>query len=161
MCTMQTWFSTRWLSPHNNSTKKRGGCYFPRIGEPVSRQGFEMESFVIDRSLSDDSGESVDILSSSALSLHGLALGILASSTMTLLAGNWWALYAYKEKFKTRRLRLREVKLRPEVKTSVKTVLLYSSDWPGTCCVDQVSLELTDVCLLLPPECWHGSPQPV
>lgn len=57
-----------------------------------SRQGFGMESFVIDRSLLDDSGESVDILSSSILSLHGLALGILASSPMTLLPGNWWAL---------------------------------------------------------------------
>lgn len=58
----------------------------------LSGQGFGMESFVIDRSLLDDSGESVGILSSSTLSLHGLALSILASSPVTLLAGNWWAL---------------------------------------------------------------------
>ncbi|CAH6888699.1 Scfd2 [Phodopus roborovskii] len=32
--------------------------------------------------------------------------------------------------------------------------LCYISGCPGTCSVDQVGLELTEICLPLPPECW-------
>ena len=32
--------------------------------------------------------------------------------------------------------------------------LSQSSDCPGTHYVDQVGLELTEICLPLPPECW-------
>lgn len=33
-------------------------------------------------------------------------------------------------------------------------VLLHSPGCPGTHCVDQANLELSEICLILPPECW-------
>lgn len=33
-------------------------------------------------------------------------------------------------------------------------VALYSPDCPGTLSVDQCGLELTEICLRLPPDCW-------
>lgn len=37
-------------------------------------------------------------------------------------------------------------------------VCLCSSGWPGSFCVDQAALELTEISLSLPPKCWYVKP---
>lgn len=38
---------------------------------------------------------------------------------------------------------------------SLERVSPCSPDWSGTFYVDQAGLELVDIYLALPPECWH------
>ena len=44
---------------------------------------------------------------------------------------------------------------------TILTVALYSQGCPGTHCEDQAGLELTELRLHLPPECWSYRQVPV
>lgn len=45
--------------------------------------------------------------------------------------------------------------------TMILTYSLYSPGWPETHCIDQAGPELTEICLLLLPQCWDGRIMPL